>query len=686
MDRFKKFSLSEKEKGGKELGNRHTHKEVEEGNRSLVGKIFGERKMNFYGVKNAMERPWRQRGLMGVEKIQTNTFQFIFTRSEDREAILRQRPWSFDSHFLVLQKWEEEMDYDAESFNFTPIWVQIWNVSRHWVSRKTGLELGELIGDVKDAIIPDVSGTEYRHIKVLVEMDLRKPLERGTMVKYKGHLEKGCETRASDLEMNKLKEGQFGPWLRAGFWKAERREASTKKKEEDGAKGGGLMDAITINGQFSGKWKKRARGGVENQMIEGECQDEAFVDGLGKRNRLMLERMTEMQQEGNKKIKQDRGEKTEWGLNPSSNVKHQDFIFRMGMDELQFEGREWTWAKNRRGEGYIEERLDRVFGSAGWLLEYPLARVIHVKRHASDHCLLFMDLSPVVQKRKVRFCFDRRWLNKEGIKEAVEKAWNSYCEGSPMHKVAAKIKLCRMELLKWSRGQALNSEKAIRSITQEMDQMKSQESEKEGMEVDGICSTCGNEVEDLEHVLFHCTQARRVWLLAPVSWEGMQQRTNNFADWWEGLMGATQTVEFMRRVECTVYILWHLWKSRNAWQFGQERTDAWSLVKRAEEEWQEAGVGYYARKENGELLVVVADSVDFVQNYLAAELIAIRMAMMEAQRRRFQKVEIQIDEKTMVTWLQGKTISVSDVSAIVDDIFLVKLDFECCKFVFIKKQ
>ena len=35
------------------------------------------------------------------------------------------------------------------------------------------------------------------------------------------------------------------------------------------------------------------------------------------------------------------------------------------------------------------------------------------------------------------------------------------------------------------------------------------------------CSRCGDHIETVEHILFHCTQAQKVWKLAPVQWDGL---------------------------------------------------------------------------------------------------------------------------------------------------------------------
>lgn len=152
--------------------------------------------------------------------------------------------------------------------------------------------------------------------------------------------------------------------------------------------------------------------------------------------------------------------------------RFKEFIEKMGMAEIAFQGRPWTWANNLEDEGYIEVRLDRFFGVAGWWLDNDKIVVHHVERHSSDHCLLLLDTDPELRKRKHRFCFDKRWVTRPGVEDVVRDAWDQDCEGSPMFTVATKIKQCRLGLLKWSKQQQGNAAKRLKELKEEMDQMK----------------------------------------------------------------------------------------------------------------------------------------------------------------------------------------------------------------------
>lgn len=78
---------------------------------------------------------------------------------------------------------------------------------------------------------------------------------------------------------------------------------------------------------------------------------------------------------------------------------------------------------------------------------------------------------PELCKVKKRFCFDKRWLQWKDIDRVVEGAWNQEQKGSLMYKVCARIRICRVEILKWSKRLPRNSKKQIQALKQDMDEL-----------------------------------------------------------------------------------------------------------------------------------------------------------------------------------------------------------------------
>ena len=74
------------------------------------------------------------------------------------------------------------IEEDAIAFNIAPLWIQVWNLLVHWISKETRKKIGVVFNEA----IPQSGGKEGRHIKILVMADISRPLMRGTIVKLNG--------------------------------------------------------------------------------------------------------------------------------------------------------------------------------------------------------------------------------------------------------------------------------------------------------------------------------------------------------------------------------------------------------------------------------------------------------------------------------------------------------------------
>lgn len=98
LARLKSFSLSAIKMQGVKLLDKDICIGMEEGRRSLKGKVFG--------VKSAMMKFWQHRGLCKLVAIAQNVYQSTFDDVFERDRVMQGRPWLFDNHLLVLQLWE----------------------------------------------------------------------------------------------------------------------------------------------------------------------------------------------------------------------------------------------------------------------------------------------------------------------------------------------------------------------------------------------------------------------------------------------------------------------------------------------------------------------------------------------------------------------------------------------------
>ena len=149
-----------------------------------------------------------------------------------------------------------------------------------------------------------------------------------------------------------------------------------------------------------------------------------------------------------------------------------NFIESNNLVDIGFVGNPWTWSNNWDRNGEVKERLDRALCNAGWFHVFDRAQCKHVENLGSDHSMLLIDSCPPQGKKKKRFSFDKRWLQREGMKQVVERAWRLGSGGSRMFKVKKKIVNCRIELLKWRNKFQGNSRRRIEDLKHQLEELR----------------------------------------------------------------------------------------------------------------------------------------------------------------------------------------------------------------------
>lgn len=104
--------------------------------------------------------------------------------------------------------------------------------------------------------------------------------------------------------------------------------------------------------------------------------------------------------------------------------------------------------------------------------------------------------------------------------------------------------------------------------------MCNREKNRRGFSPTAMCTICGDQCEDVDHVLRKCVNAREVWhhVFPPDS--PMRDMSGTFNDWFDcvvtGRYGGRRAKEWKARYVAT---LWWIWKWRNKQIFSQESWD-----------------------------------------------------------------------------------------------------------------
>ncbi|KAJ1399445.1 Zinc finger, CCHC-type [Sesbania bispinosa] len=233
-----------------------TEEDVTEGvdrcHKSLIGKFLTEKPVHTNSLQNALTGIWCNPKGLKVEELEPKLFQFFLEEESDLDRILRGSPWIFRNSWLVLNRWDRNIEPALMNFSTVPLKIQIWGLPFHCRTVQMGRKIGACMGTVRDSEIFEVRD-RGSFIKILVDFDTTKPLLPGVNVGSRvdgvlwvdfrferlpqfcyscgliGHEEDSCRSDPVHAN-NDDTEGQgLGPWLRAS---AVGRKASNPTRGE----------------------------------------------------------------------------------------------------------------------------------------------------------------------------------------------------------------------------------------------------------------------------------------------------------------------------------------------------------------------------------------------------------------------------------------------------------------------
>lgn len=145
-----------------------------------------------------------------------------------------------------------------------------------------------------------------------------------------------------------------------------------------------------------------------------------------------------------------------------------------GMIEFPFRGNKMSWV-GYRSTGKVQCRLDRAVGNEEWHHLFSHTNVEYLKLWGSDHRPVLTRIQSNNVRRRKSFMFDRRWLSKDGIKEAIEDGWGPLDETNsrPLH---VRLSDVRRTLARWKRENPSNSEKKIELIKEQLERAQTDQS------------------------------------------------------------------------------------------------------------------------------------------------------------------------------------------------------------------
>ncbi|CAN0881186.1 Transposon TX1 uncharacterized 149 kDa protein [Linum grandiflorum] len=136
------------------------------------------------------------------------------------------------------------------------------------------------------------------------------------------------------------------------------------------------------------------------------------------------------------------------------------------LQDIDLEGHQFTWWKSKGTSDAVEERLDRAMVNPQWTIQFPKARLVNSVAPVSDHSplVLYTDGEPHRGARRT-FRFENWWRKEVSLKKMVEQLWRD----NAMMTVEDKLRLCRVEMEKWSKQHSMSFRRDIKQCKHQLD-------------------------------------------------------------------------------------------------------------------------------------------------------------------------------------------------------------------------
>ncbi|CAN0913472.1 hypothetical protein LINGRAHAP2_LOCUS27950 [Linum grandiflorum] len=165
----------------------------------VVGAFLTKRTMNIHAVRRSLPSVWEPGRGVEVDELEGSLYLFRFEHQLDVRKVVDNGSWHFNGVLLVVHELQPGESPDQVPLTQIPLWVQVHQLPFGYFSESVGRALGNFVGryldyDEKNAIAyPDA------YMRIRVELDVRRPLQKERLVTLHGGRYVTCQFRYKRL-------------------------------------------------------------------------------------------------------------------------------------------------------------------------------------------------------------------------------------------------------------------------------------------------------------------------------------------------------------------------------------------------------------------------------------------------------------------------------------------------------
>ena len=290
---WQKLTVTDEEEVSVNLGKECTRATNERENHCLVMKVLSRRGIMLDALRKNLRMLWKPNKSIQISLIDEEIYLIEFDDEKDKRRVMDMSPWHYEKQLVLLQCFEGDKDPKDILFQWSPFWVQMYNLPLKHRTKETGLAIGTSLGEVVEVDVAD-SGVQWgKCLRVRVKIDVTRRLIRGRKIKIEDgedrwvlfkyerlpnfcyncglldHDLKDCPKSKGDVRNVGLAELQYGAWMRGDPVKRSGWESHlTKKTGGEGIRGKSIAGEHRILMVHS---PRCSTVGSEKGMSEMQC-------------------------------------------------------------------------------------------------------------------------------------------------------------------------------------------------------------------------------------------------------------------------------------------------------------------------------------------------------------------------------------------------------------------------------
>jgi hypothetical protein len=214
---------------------------------AIVGKVCSPRRLVIGALERSMERAWGLHRQAQFREIGDNRFVVRFLSEGDWKHVMKNGPWQFDFHAVLLKEYDGSIRPSDMVFDTMEIWVRVLDLPMDMMNSVYGEMIGSWVGRYISVDVDDDGMAWGKELRIRVVMRVDQPLPRGIPLKDSDSekdsqwfdikyeriphfcFDCGCLVHGEDgCQAERVEVKQWGEWLRASPRKLQKAPSSAR--------------------------------------------------------------------------------------------------------------------------------------------------------------------------------------------------------------------------------------------------------------------------------------------------------------------------------------------------------------------------------------------------------------------------------------------------------------------------